>query len=440
MRRPSRLVAAVLLGLLCAPAARAGLYYSGEDIAELPSQWRGFLLDQRLLRNVAVKPTDKVPASPERLKYEAALKKLDKAAKERKLSADELADQGALLVRLGEAAKAVEVLRAAQREHPNQFKIAANLGTAYQLAGEWDQAAAALREAVRLAPGKYQEAEKAHLRLVQLRQKQARDNQDLDDLFGVRYVGDGGKYEPGKLAAAERKKLPDDAAAVAQQLALWLPADGKLLWQLGELAGAHGDVRTAAAIMDGCVTEFGLRAPDLRAHRQANRGAADELAKKADGGATKTEHEGHASGLKPRSSRPLANKNDAAALPPISATGVNALPWSVLGDTTVGRQFKPTFPKYLRELEGKQVALTGFLQPLGEDLEMTSFMLIQYPVGCWYCEMPEITGIVFVELPADKSIRLTRDPLKVEGTLKLNATDPEDFLFTIKKAKVTKAE
>jgi tetratricopeptide (TPR) repeat protein len=440
MRRFAHVVAALLLSLLAAPTARAGLYYSGETIADLPSQWRGFLLDQRLLRNIAVKPAGKAPASAERKKYEAALAKLEKTAKERKLSADELADQGALLVRLGEPGKAVEVLRAAQRDHPNHFKIVANLGTAYQLAGELDQAAATLREAVRLAPGKCQEAEKAQLRLVQLRQKQTKDSQDLDDLFGVRYVGEGGKYEPGGLAAAERKKLPEDAAAVAQQLALWLPADGRLLWQLGELAAAHGDVRTAAAIMDGCVTEFGLRSPDLRAHRQANRDAADELAKKSTDSPTKAAHEGHAGGLKPRSSRPLAGPLDEAALPPISATGVNALPWRVLADTAVGRQFKVTFPKYLRELDGKQVELTGFLQPLGEDLDMSAFMLIQYPVGCWYCEMPEITGIVFVELPADTTVRLTRDRLKVVGKLSLNATDPENFLFTIGRAKVTKAE
>ena len=266
MRRFAHVVAVLLLA---APAARAGLYYSGETIADLPSQWRGFLLDQRLLRNIALKPTAKIAASPDHVKYEAALKKLDQTAAKRKLSADELADQGAPLIRLGDAAKAVEVLRAAQREHPNQFKIIANLGTAYQLTGELEQAAVTLSQAVRLSPGKWQEAEKAHLRLVQGRLKQTKDNPDLDDLFGVRYIGDSGKYEPGQLAAAERKKLPEDAAAIAQQLALWLPADGKLLWQLGELATVHGDVRMAAAIMDGCVTEFGMRSPELRAHRQA---------------------------------------------------------------------------------------------------------------------------------------------------------------------------
>src|SRR5262245_37199695 len=105
---------AVGLVLLTLPAAtRAGLYNSGEPLAELPSQWLGFLLDQRALRNLAVKPKAGVPANPLRQRYEEELGKLQKAAKDRKLTADELADLGALYVRLGETAKAVDVLRAA---------------------------------------------------------------------------------------------------------------------------------------------------------------------------------------------------------------------------------------------------------------------------------------------------------------------------------------
>src|SRR5438445_6521229 len=114
-------------------------------------------------------------------------------------------------------------------------------------------------------------------------------------------------YEPGKLTLAQRKKLPADAVAITQRLALWLPADGRLLWQLAELANAHGDVRTAAAIMDGCVNEFGLHALELRQHRKVTRSAADELAKSAGpGGDSGTAaHGGHAGGVRPRSKRPL---------------------------------------------------------------------------------------------------------------------------------------
>jgi hypothetical protein len=301
--------------------------------------------------------------------------------------------------------------------------------------GDLEQAATALQQSIRLAPGKCQRAEELQLRLVRQRQREAKDAAGLDDLFGVRYVGDSGKYEAGQLTASERKKLPSDAVALAQQLALWLPADGRLLWQLGELAGAHGDVRTAANILEGCVGEFGLRDPELRQHRQATRALADELAKRAKPG-DKAAHELHAGAFKPRSSRPLANQLDQSALPAIDATGINALPWSVVAATTIDRRYHPTFPKYLHELNGKQVTLTGFLQPLGDDPEAGAFMLIENPVGCWYCEMPDMTGIVFVELPAGQTRRATRDPVKVTGKLTLNDSDPENFLYTIGGVKI----
>src|SRR5262249_18266226 len=145
-------LAAVLL-LVTPGLSHAGLYYSGEPIAELPSQWRGFVLDQRALRMIAVKPAGTMQPSPLRQRYEENAARLTKAALERKLTAEELADLGALHVRLGEPAKAVAVLRAAQREHPHHFRIAANLGTAWQLQGDLHQAAASLEQAVRLAPG-----------------------------------------------------------------------------------------------------------------------------------------------------------------------------------------------------------------------------------------------------------------------------------------------
>jgi hypothetical protein len=433
--------AVVLALLLFAPGARAGLYYSGESVGELPSQWRGFLLDQRTLRNIALKPAPGSRANPTRTRYEDQAARLEKKGRAG-LTADEAADLGALYVRLGDAGKAVEVLRDAERAHPNHFHIVANLGTAWQLQGDLDQAATYLEQAVHLAPGKLEKAEELQLKLVRLRRHEAPGRLDLDDLFGVYYGGPAGKYEAGKMNEAERKKLPADAAAVLQQLALWLPADGRLLWQMAELANAFGDARTAAAIMDGCVTEFGMRQTELREHRRLVRAEADELDRiaAANGASLKAAHEGHVAGMKPRSQRPLLTKLDDAALPQINANGVTPLPWAVLAETMLDRKFKPTFAKYLQELDGKQIELSGYMQPLGEDLELGSFMLIEFPVGCWYCEMPEITAIVLVELPRGQSKTYTRGKVKVVGTLALNSMDPENFLYTIGKATVSDAD
>jgi hypothetical protein len=70
------------------------------------------------------------------------------------------------------------------------------------------------------------------------------------------------------------------------------------------------------------------------------------------------------------------------------------------------------------------------------DVTVTGFMLIEYPVGCWFCETPEPAGIVFVELAGGKPIPVRRGRVKVEGTLKLNASDPEEFLYTLTGASV----
>src|SRR5713226_3616970 len=120
MRVPHLLLATAIL-LLLAPMGQAGLYYSGEPFAELPSQWRGFLLDHKALRSIAIKPSAGNPESPMREQYLDAAAKREKATKERKLTADKKADLGAIYVRLGEAAKAINLLRLAQREHVNHF-------------------------------------------------------------------------------------------------------------------------------------------------------------------------------------------------------------------------------------------------------------------------------------------------------------------------------
>jgi len=431
--------AALLLLLSTTSAVRAGMHYSSETYNELPSQWRGFLLDQRQLRGIAVKPTDKNPASPARLHYEKEAEKLAKLAKERALTGDEAADLGALYIRLNDVGRALEVLRPAQRDNPTHYRLAANLGTAWQLSGDYDKAAALLQVAVKLAPGKYLKAEELHLKLVRQRAREPKGTQTLDDLFGIKFVGESGKFEPGKLAAEQRKKLPADAAAQVQLLALWLPHDGRLLWQLAELANAHGDVATAAAIMDGCVTEFGMRSDELSEHRKLVRAEADVRAANPNP-PDKSQHEGHAGLLKTKSTRPLVHRFDQATLPPIDPKGVNAIPWSVVTETVLDKQYRPTFIKYLKELDGKQVQLNGYMQPLDDEQDLNAFLFVEYPIGCWFCEMPEITAIVVVELPKDKTCNYSRRQLRVTGKLELNSTDPENYLYRIRDAKVVEGD
>lgn len=422
---------ASLTFLVATASAQAGLYYSGEQYASLPTQWRGFLLDHRLLRNIAVKAKMESEENPLRRRYRDEAEKL---RAKKKLSADESADLGAIYVRLGEPARAVEVLRQAHEAHPGHFATLANLGTAWQLLGELRQAESALEQAVRLAPGKHLAFEEAHLKLVRLRSKPKAA--ELDDLFGVQFLGGKDAYEPGKIAAVQLKKLPAKSVALVQQLALWLPADGALLWQLAELANAHGDIRNAAAMMEGCVTQFGMNNPTLRQHRQIVRDAVENLPKpKID---AKQEHvvESHPGSIAFRSRRPLISKLIATPLGAIDPKGINPIPWELLGETVIEKPFEPRFAKYVQELQGKKITMTGFMYPLGAEPEATEFLFIESPVGCWYCETPETTGIVFVAMPTGQAARVQRGPIRITGRLQLNSTDPEDFLFAVKDARV----
>jgi hypothetical protein len=417
----------VLLGWVSTTSA--GLYYSGESYAELPSQWRGFLLDHRNLRIIAAVPTPGNPVHPLRERY---LAEAERWAKKPTPSADEIADLGALYIRLGQVEKAVALLVPAQRKHPEHFRMSANLGTAWQLRGELALAATALEQAVRLAPEKSKPAESLHLKLVRARLRQGKTIVPVDDLFGVRYVGESGELEPGKWAADQKKKLPADAVGLLQQLALWLPADGPLLWQLAELANAHGDVVNAAAMMEGCISTFGMSDPKLRRRRELIRAAAERLPE-----VDPKAHEPVTHGsLIFRSKKSLLNKIDPKLLVPIRANETNTLPWELLAETVLSRKAPPAFHPYLKELDGKEVTLTGFMQPIGDGPEINAFLFVEHPIGCWFCEMPEMTNIIYVELPPSKTIAFGRQLMRVTGRLSVNADDPEDYLYAVRNARV----
>jgi hypothetical protein len=424
----------VVMLLVWAASARAGLHYSGESTAELPSRWRGFLIDHRSLRSAGFEKPGNLPPSPLRDEYLAAARKLEQAAANRPLTADELADLGALYVRLGRPEKAVELLRPAAGRFSNHFRIAANLGTAWQLAGDLEQASFYLENAVQLAPEKLRDFEWHHLKLVRLRLKEGRaaaKPEAVDDLFGARYVAESGNPEPGQSTAGEtRNLLQSNAPAVVQQLALWLPADGRLLWQAGEIANAFGDVRTAATILDGCVSEFGMGAADLRKRRQIYRAAVDRW---------KDDHDVYRGTLAFKSPRPLVRTLDESTLPPIRPDRPTPLGWPVLGATTFG-DGKPAFPKYLEKLDGRPVTMLGYVQTIGSEARAGRFLLLEYPVGCWFCETPEPTGLVSVELKGGTPVESRKGLVKVTGTLVLNREDPEGYLFRITDARLGDAE
>jgi tetratricopeptide (TPR) repeat protein len=209
-------------------------------------------------------------------------------ARSGRLTEEDQVNLSGFLIRLGQYQDAIDLLTPVATRECRNFMIFANLATAEQHAGQLERAVSHLQQAQDVWPQElpglsreqlnwFRQVEKYHLLLVRHRWAQARQSAQsqprLDPLFvkdsqPVRYVGDSGQYEAGKIAAAERAKLPPDALAILQQLLIWLPDDTLLYWQYGELLNANGDVISAAQVFDDCRGRRRFDADELKEHRQ----------------------------------------------------------------------------------------------------------------------------------------------------------------------------
>jgi hypothetical protein len=394
--------------------ANAGLQLSLEQPAQYPVAWRGYLLDLKVLRS-CVSPGQlgsNRSAGPLREWYVQAALDLQSKAKQAPLGADQLADLGALHLRLGDVQQALDVLRPACREHGQHFAVMMNTAVAWFVTGDLAQAESTAEEACELADKAQQPSAKLFLRLCQVRRAEPRNSTVLDALF---------PSKDGKPA------YPPDALALLQELCATLPSDARLLWQLAEVAHAEGYQRVAKNILDGCVTELGITSEAAREQRKAWTTALDAAERSGE----------HQSKSEPQSfaKRLLPKRFDPNQLPEIQADKFNPLPWAALDETTIGKGFAVKFLKYVEQLDGLPIRMTGSMQPLNTD-SAAAFYLLEYPIGCWFCELPGPLQIMDVELADGVTTTYRPGVVVVEGTLQLNRTDPERLLFRCVEARV----
>jgi len=263
------------------------LYESGEPYEFVPKDGKvaahsfdNFRIRLSDLRGIAVNSPQ--PSSL-RLKYLA--KRDELRAGFRRLSAPELDVLGACDYRLYEVDGALSAWLEASRRDRGNFAAYSNLALLKLATGDLREAR--LRDAdartvqTRVLPGMNKEQSdwylkvEGHLRhLIRGRFDEsgkgiAPDQLIPEDLFGVQFVGDDGGYHAGQIAAAEKKKLPDDAIAIVQQLLFWLPYDARLQWLLAELYNAEGDPGSALTLLNECVEAMRFHPTLLREHQRA---------------------------------------------------------------------------------------------------------------------------------------------------------------------------
>ncbi len=84
-----------------------------------------------------------------------------------KLDYKELSDYASIELRIGDSKKAVEMLEKLYAQYPNEYNIVANLGTAYEVAGNNEKALELLRKAVAINPRSHHGSEWIHVRILE---------------------------------------------------------------------------------------------------------------------------------------------------------------------------------------------------------------------------------------------------------------------------------
>lgn len=145
-------------------------------------------------------------------------------------------------------------------------------------------------------------------------------------------------------------------------------------------------------------------------------------------------HESHTKPAAPVS-LPRHRATDPESPVPVDQLGRAQLDWDLLANVRIeGRSRR--LPANLEALDGKTVRLTGFMCPENEMGEMHSFLLLEVPVGCFYCQTIPPAGIVLVELESGRRAPLAFEPVQVTGIWHVNRDDPEDYLYRIEEARL----
>jgi tetratricopeptide (TPR) repeat protein len=277
---------ALVLCLLGAAPLRAGVYNTAEPDWPAAQSFDEFRF-QRLV------PLKQIGALDTLLhKRYALMAALAARGVSDKMTSEDRLNLSAYLIRLRKYHEAIALLEATVRKERGNPLLWANLAAAQFLESSPDMVRRAKdnqAEAVRLWRTdwqrltketrewlekigwkeadyvRYRTAETYLLKLIRLRARElaappVRGNplgKDVEPLFSdgkgnqpVRFVGESGSYEAGKIARAEAAKLPPDAIEIVEQLLIWMPHDDRLYWLLGELFNARGEYVTALAIFE----------------------------------------------------------------------------------------------------------------------------------------------------------------------------------------------
>lgn len=101
-------------------------------------------------------------------------------------------------------------------------------------------------------------------------------------------------------------------------------------------------------------------------------------------------------------------------------------------DETTGL-FNMEYSDSVKALEGKSMAVTGFMMPLEGGEEQKYFLLCKRTPTCPFCMPGGPTEVI--EINSDKPVKWVDDMVRIEGSLKLLPPNDNGMLYQLNRAK-----
>ncbi len=124
----------------------------------------------------------------------------------------------------------------------------------------------------------------------------------------------------------------------------------------------------------------------------------------------------------------------------INADAQNHNMWNTLSKVTIHTTTKagqtidvPVFSEELKQWNGKEIVLKGYIIPLEELRKQNYFVLSRYPFSlCYFCGGAGVETVIEVNI--QKPIPFTEDAITVKGVLQLNDKSPNHLIFVLNNA------
>lgn len=129
---------------------------------------------------------------------------------------------------------------------------------------------------------------------------------------------------------------------------------------------------------------------------------------------------------------------------PLKVTG-DAIPWSRFATTKEHEScskdaegydncfIKPEYSTAMRQLDGRQVTLMGYMFPLEQSEKQKNFLIGPYPLSCPFHY--HVGPSQMVEVFADKAIPFDYEPITIKGTLELRYNEESGMFYYLKEGR-----